>query len=193
MREEVTMYLDAPAEITEEEQLVAELELLGVRYLSRQTNYQATQVRPPAVLIADLIKQPDARVRCALIAVLLSRPDLATAVPAALPCLTTTERVTLKCFYTAAVLLQRQYAERLRPFMMKNWQWLPDLFSQELGLGENDSWPGKLAHLGEEHQRRTRTTVNWTGTYENVTRRLLHQWELVGSPSSGYSAIGRPV
>ncbi|MEW5988462.1 MAG: hypothetical protein AB1791_17675, partial [Chloroflexota bacterium] len=135
-RDKVATYLDAPVAITEEEQLVAELELLGVHYLSRQTDYQATQVRPPDVLITDLLRQPSARVRCALIAVLLIHPELSTAVPAALKCLAATESVMLKCFYTAAMLLQRQYADRLRPFIVKNWRWLPDLFSQELGLSE---------------------------------------------------------
>ena len=46
----------------EEEQVVAELELLGIRYLSRQTAEAATQVRPPERLLADMVRQPSARV-----------------------------------------------------------------------------------------------------------------------------------
>jgi hypothetical protein len=66
--------------VSEEETLVAELELLGICYLSRQTSYRAEQVRPPAQLIADLARQPSARVREALISVFLAHPQYAGAV-----------------------------------------------------------------------------------------------------------------
>ncbi len=49
--------------ISEEEYLVAELESLVGRYLSRQTAYLAEHVRPVDVLIAGLVCQPAARVR----------------------------------------------------------------------------------------------------------------------------------
>ncbi len=51
-----------------EERLVAELEQLGVRYLSRLTNEKARRVRTPHKLLADLVQQPSSRVRAALIA-----------------------------------------------------------------------------------------------------------------------------
>ena len=41
----------------QEEPLVAELELLGIHYLSRQTPDRAESVRPPAALPADLVRQ----------------------------------------------------------------------------------------------------------------------------------------
>jgi len=34
---------------TEEEKLVAELDLLGIRYLSRQTHYRSDRIRSPEV------------------------------------------------------------------------------------------------------------------------------------------------
>ena len=43
---------------TQEEQLVAEIEKMGIRYLSRQTGYQAKRVRTPQRLLADLLRQP---------------------------------------------------------------------------------------------------------------------------------------
>ena len=109
--------------LTEEEKLVAELELVGVRYLSRQTLYQATGVRPPASLLADLIRQPSARVRLAVIAVLLSHPEYAESIPSALARLSPMEQLALKLFYTAACLTQRRYADRLQHFMADCWQW----------------------------------------------------------------------
>ena len=43
--------------VNEEEKLVAELELLGIRYLSRQTLYHARSARPPENMLADLVQQ----------------------------------------------------------------------------------------------------------------------------------------
>ena len=66
-----------------EERLVAELETIGVRYLSRQTATQVGRVRSPARFLTDLIRQPNSRVRTAFIAALLARPDLAPTVSVA--------------------------------------------------------------------------------------------------------------
>jgi len=166
--------------MNEEETLVAELECLGIRYLSRQTALRVTQTRPPDVLLADLIRQPSARVRTAVIAVLLAHPEYAEAVPAALRRLSTHERLLLEFFYTAAMLLQREYAERLQHFVVPRWRWLPPL-PETTGawtLPAEGSSREKLAALGQAQRRWTQTAVNWPGTYENVARHLLRHWEL---------------
>ena len=100
-------------QFVEEDHLVAELDLLGISYLSRLGAERASSVRPPAQLVADLVRQPSARVREALIAVLLAHPELAAAVPAALAELSPPEQLTLRVFYTAAVLLQQEHANSL--------------------------------------------------------------------------------
>jgi hypothetical protein len=160
----------------EEERLVAELELLGIHYLSRQTPERAASVRPPADLLADLIRQPSARVRTAVIAVLLSHPDLVEALPAALERLSPPEQQTLLFFYTAAVLLQQQYAPQLQPYV--GWQPLPDRFAVDLGLPPGAPIRERLAALGRRQRQQTGKAVNWTGTYEQVVRHLLRSWEL---------------
>ena len=160
----------------EEERVVAELGLLGIGYLSRCTSGQAKYVRPPDILLADLVRQPSARVRAAVIAVLLAHPEYASAVPAALERLGPAERLTLRLFYTAAVLLQQEHANRLRDFVTG--QPLPDRFSAELGLQESAAPQERLVALGQQHRRRTRVHVNWTGTYESVAQHLLRSWEL---------------
>jgi hypothetical protein len=88
-------HLEAP---TEEERLVAELGLLDIRYLSRQTSFQPDRVRAPEVLLADLVRQPNARVRAAVIAVLLSHPEYAEGIPSAQERLGSAKRVTLQSF-----------------------------------------------------------------------------------------------
>jgi hypothetical protein len=160
----------------EEERLVAELELLGIRYLSRHTSDRAERVRSPDVLLADLVRQPSARVRAAVIAVLLAYPEYAEAMPAALQKLRPVERWTLRLFYTAAVLLQQEYAERLRSFMAG--QLLPDRFAVDLGLPDTASPRERLVALGQQHQQQTQAHINWIGTYESVVHRLLRSWEL---------------
>lgn len=163
--------------LSEEEELVAELHLLGIRYLSRQSAYQARQVRPPERLLADLVRQPHARVRAAVIAVLLAHPEYARAVPAALQHLAAPERLILQSSYLAAALLQREHVDRLRPLLGERWQWLPDLISKDLALPAEGAPRERLRALDQELRRRTQTQVNWMGTYEQVVQKLVRDWE----------------
>ena len=156
------------------------LELLGVRYLSRRSSYEASRVRPPETLLADLVRQPSARVRAAVIAVLLAHPEYAVAVPAALEQLPAAEQLTLQSFYAAAMFLQQEHAHRLRAFLGARWRPLPHLreVTRQLHLPD-DGTPGeRLAWLGREHQRWSGTMVNWTGSYEQVVRRLMRRWDM---------------
>lgn len=164
--------------VSEEEYLVAELESLGVRYLSRQTAYLAKHVRPGDVLIAGLVCQPTARVRNAVIALLLARPEYAGWVPGAIARLQPGEQTRLRILYTAAVVLQKEHAKILRSSLGIAWRLLPDLFAQELGVSTSQSPDKTLKRLGRLQQQETGAVVNWCGTYEDVVQRLLRQWEL---------------
>lgn len=161
-----------------EERLVAELEILGVGYLSRQSAVQVRQMRAPQQLLADLVRQPSSRVRTAVIAVLLARPGLSREVPRAVAHLEADEQLTLKLFYTAAVALQKKHAGRLQPFLGKRWEWLPDYYSAEFHLDIHQLPDEFLRALGAVHCQQTGVILNWTGTYENVAHHLLHRWEL---------------
>jgi hypothetical protein len=165
-----------------EERLVAELELLGVRYLSRLSAYRASGVRPPAILLADLVRQPSPRVRAAVIAVLLAHPEYADAVPRSLERLEPAEAFTLRAFYAAATLLQRQYAPRLRALMGARWRPLRPLgeVTTELNLPSRGTTLERLAALAGEHQRRSQKMVNWAGSYQQVARHLIRSWEVEG-------------
>ena len=166
-------------DISDEERLVAELEALGVRYLSRQTSYLAERPRPADALIAGLVRQPSARVRNAVIAVLLARPDYAASVPGALAQLQLDEQARLRVLYTAAVALQQEHARTLRLFLGPRWRPLPNLFARELGVpASNKSPQDTLKRLGRLQQQQTGAVANWQGTFEDVAQRLLRQWEL---------------
>jgi DNA-binding TFAR19-related protein (PDSD5 family) len=135
------------ADLQTEEQLVAELAGLGVRYLSRQSAEIARSVHAPHELLARLVCQPSSRVRLALIALLLARPDYARQVLRALKSLKQSDAQRLRFYYSAAVILQQQYAENLRAALGANWRQLPDLFADELGL-TGDSLATRLARTG---------------------------------------------
>lgn len=100
--------------LTSEEKLIAELELLGVHYLSRKTSFTAKRVRPYPVLFSDLMLHPSSRVRNALIAVLLAHPEIAEDIPSIINKLNPNNRFLLKILYTAAVALQKEYARSLK-------------------------------------------------------------------------------
>jgi len=143
----------------EEERLVAEQQLLGIRYLLRYTSERAVSVRPTEALLADLVRQPSARARTAVIAVLLAHPELAEAIPAALEHLMPVEAQTLCLFYTAAVLLQQQYAIRLQ--ILGAGQPLPERFAVDVGALPNATARERLGALGRRHRQQTGMAVNW--------------------------------
>lgn len=161
-----------------EERLVAELERVGIRYLSRQTAIQAKRVRSPQRLLAALIQQPSSRVRTAVIAIFLANPKFSGSLPGALERLSASERQTLKLFYTAAVYLQHKHALSLQAFLGERWQWLPDWYSAEMNIQSGQPPDELLTQLGLEQQRLTGIVANWAGTYENVAHHLIHRWEL---------------
>lgn len=163
-----------------EDRIVAELEHLSIRYLSRENGDALSEPRSPSTLLADLMRQPSARVREAVIAVLLLHPTYARAVPAALTQLEGSDQLALRFYFTASVLLQREYVDLLRPHLSEPWQWLPDLFSSELGIPGRGAPRERLERLGAAHRAHTGSTVNWTGTYENVAHKLIRRWQVEG-------------
>ena len=166
-----------PLSVASEEQLVAELETRGVHYLARQDSVQVARARSAQCLLADLVRQPTSRVRMALISLLLAHPNFGQAAPASLPALTKEQRSQLKLLYTAALLLQKEHAERLQSFLGDEWSWLPDWFSAELNLPPGTPQE-QLQTLARLQQQQTGMTLNWVGTFENAAHLLLHRWEL---------------
>jgi hypothetical protein len=164
------------ADLQTEERLVAELARLGVRYLSRQNTEAAETVYAPNELLAKLVCQPSCRVRSALIALLLARPDYARHVHLALKRLNQSDAQRLRFFYSAAVILQEQYAEILRAALGANFRQLPDLFADELGV-TGESPTARLQKLGRLQAQWSGENLNWAGTYENAALLLVRRWE----------------
>jgi hypothetical protein len=166
------------SKILTEEQTVAELALLGIRYLSQATDTKVDHTRPGEQLLADLVRQPSSRVRTAVIALLLEHPEYAAFIPAAVAKLRGSNRIALKLFYTAAVFLQRKYYLIFQELQGQAFQWLPDIFSAELGIPSDLSDGECLVALGLRHQALTGKFANWAGTYNNVACLLLRRRQM---------------
>ncbi len=158
------------------DELVAELNALGLHFVTGGEAITPARSLQPAELFAALAQQSDARLRLAIVALLLYRPELAPAVPDALTWLREPAQMTLKLFYTAAVLLQQAYADRLRR-LLGQYDSLPDFFSEELGVPVTDSPLARLRRLAECHRALSGLAANWLGTYEHAAERLFKRME----------------
>lgn len=172
------------------DELVGALDELGLHVLSG--GIKPSRVIPPAELVAGLVMQSDARMRLALIGLLLYRPDFALAVPLATSNLCVPhgapsprisvgrgpqacrghDLLTLKLYYTAAMLLQKKYHAQLSQ-LLGEYEQLPDLFSKELAVSAKGSFDARLKELGEQHKALVETGVNWVGTYHHGAKRLI--------------------
>ncbi|MEI7847617.1 MAG: hypothetical protein WCK35_17575 [Chloroflexota bacterium] len=69
-------------------------------------------------------------------------------------------RLVLECYYTAALFFQKKFSS-----LVEIKQAIPDLFSDELGLGQCPDLDVCLETLAARHQILSQSSVNWLGTY----------------------------
>lgn len=154
-------------------QLTNALQALGIRFvLGRQSNDESLHEQP-ARLIAALAESLEARLRLSLIPLFLQRPEFAAHARTAAGGLNPPARLTLQCYYSAAVWLGQTHRPRVQP--------LPDLFSRELGLQPGSDSRANLRELARRHEELSGAKVNWLGTYEHAARIWLKGLEWQGS------------
>src|SRR5262245_43754863 len=100
-------------EIQRDDELVGALDALDVPFLMNGVQNENALTITPAELLQGLAQSLDARVRSAIIPLLLRHPEFAHEARVAAPRVQGQPQYALECFYTAAMLLQRKYAERL--------------------------------------------------------------------------------
>lgn len=163
--------------MTSSEMLEHELHALGLHLIKGETSEMpySSQLSEEDLLIG-LAEHDDARLRMALIPLLLYRPEIADVVPNVLEDLKASGRKTIKLFYTSAVFLQEVHRDRLREFV-SNWKDLPDYFSVELGVPAGGSPQDRLRILGQRHRELTGKAANWLGTYQHAAKRLISRLE----------------
>lgn len=81
--------------------------------------------RRPVLLIAALAESDESRLRLSLIPLFLEHPEFSLHVKRAAKRLASKAWLTLQCYYSAAVWLERKYKRK---------GLLPDRFSQQLGI-----------------------------------------------------------
>ena len=153
--------------------LASELNRLGVPSVRGASGSAPAE---PAYLLADLAASREARLRVAIIPLLLWRPRLASAAPAAVERLSARAQTVLKCYYTAALLLHRKHARRLSALGAGR-QPLPDYFSRQLGLARTGGFDERLAALARRHAVLSGEAINWLGTYEHAADSFLARQE----------------
>jgi hypothetical protein len=153
------------------DELIATLESLGLHFVIGREQGEVAPV-PPAVLIAGLAEQTDARLHMALTALFLYRPYFADQVSEVLASLSPAAGQRLKIYYTAAVFLQQAYQEALEQVGLSG-QTLPDLFSAELDIPPEIPPQEALRRLGEYHRHTMGLAANWVGMYHHAAKRLI--------------------
>ncbi len=154
--------------------LTAELQAHGLQYL---VGPQAAPSSPRVTieeLLVGLARQQDARLRSALIPLFLQQPHVGEVVSLIMKQLRPQDQMTLKVYYTAAVILQNELEQKLREHIM-HWRPLPDHYSEELGVDCNASIDTRLQQLGARHAQLTGLTANWPGTYRHAAKRLIRR------------------
>ena len=156
----------------ETNQLIDNMNRIGVHFLVDASDPGLTHSLTPAALLAGLAAQSDARMRLALIAVLLQRPDYANHAHKTLELLDEPQQLTFKLYYTAAYYLQISYANRLND-VLGLYNKLTDYYSEELNIEKDNSVADELRQLAELHKEITGLPLNWYGTYNSAAQRVV--------------------
>ena len=155
-------------------QLVDALSVLGVPFL-RGGSGIATTVEP-GDLLAALATSDEARLRLALIPLLLAHPEFSAYVSALRKQLSPAADAILCCYYTAAYWLQQKHYARVLA-RTGPIQPLPDLFGAELDLVAYTDPDAALHALSARQQVLSGRVLNWSGTYEHAAQTWLRHLE----------------
>ena len=152
------------------------LDVLEVPFIAGGFRSPAFQMPQPAELMVSLATSEEARIRLALIPLLLCHPEFSHYVASTVRRMPPTVQTGFKCYYTAAMLLQQKHWKRLAA-LFGSVNPLPDLFSSELLVHSWSDPDGGLALLAERQTMLTGRAINWLGTYEHGAERLLRTLE----------------
>lgn len=145
------------------DQLTNALRALDIIFLmGRGKGGDASLHKQPARLIAALAGSDDARLRLSLIPLFLEHPEFAAHVRDVAQKLPPAPRLTLQCYYSAAVWFSHVYRAQGTV--------LPDHFSDELSLCPSEDPEENLRDLAKRHEELSSARVNWLGTYQHAAR-----------------------
>lgn len=144
------------------DQLTNALRALDVNFILGGKSKDASLHKKPARLIAALTESDESRLRLSLIPLFLEHPEFARYVRTVAKKLKPSARLTLQCYYSAAVWLAQKHQV---PDVS-----LPDYFSRELNLQPVADAEMNLRNLAERHRALSGKKVNWLGTYQHAAQ-----------------------
>ena len=151
-----------------EEQLVAELWARDVRFiLGTAPNHPP--MLSPAELIKGLAVSVETRLQLSLIPLFLRHPEFSTCAESVAKNLPLERQLILKCFYCAAVWLERKHLSQNN---------LPDLFSKDIGLSPTSDPDNNLLSLANRQKELSGSRINWAATYQHAADIWLKDLEL---------------
>lgn len=136
------------------------LHALGVNFLMGGRRADDSLHNQPDRLIAGLAQSDEARLRLSLIPLFLEHPEYVSHVRAVAKKLDPRARLTLQCYYSAAVWLAKKYHPQGTS--------LPDHFSKDLSLTPVDNPDENLRELAKRHKELSGSYVNWLATYQHA-------------------------
>ena len=142
------------------DQLANALHALGVNFIMGGKGDDESLHKHPADLIAALAQSDEARLRLSLIPLFLEHPEYAARVRSIAKRLDPSARLTLQCYYSAAVYLQKKH--------QTGGVTLPNHFSKDLNLTPIDDPEENLRALAKRHKELSHSFTNWLGTYEHA-------------------------
>jgi len=145
------------------DQLTDALRALDVNFILGGKSKDASLHKQPARLIAALAESDESRLRLSLIPLFLEHPEFATRVQNVAKRLNPSARLTLQCYYSAAVWLAKKY-------QLHKDKALPDYFSKQLNLHPTADPEENLRALAKRHNVLSGRRVNWLGTYQHAER-----------------------
>jgi len=140
-------------------QLSRALSALGINFIMGSDGRPTSLRKQPARLLAALAASDEARLRLSLIPLFLQHPEFAAYVPQAAELLAPPARLTLECYYSAAVWLGQEQQILL-----------PDLLSRELGIIVTNDPVENLRRLAQRHAELSGIKINWLGTYQHAAQ-----------------------
>jgi hypothetical protein len=141
------------------DQLTDALRALHVNFILGGNAHNSSLHKQPARLISSLAESNEARLRLALIPLFLQHPEFADYALDAAKLMDAPARLTLQCYYTAAMLLAQVHH---LPFS------LPDHFSKDIHLSLTADPLANLQALANRHSDLVGQAVNWMGTYQHA-------------------------
>jgi hypothetical protein len=144
------------------DQLTNALHVLGVHFVLGSQSKDRALHKQPVRLIAALAESNESRLRLSLIPLFLEHPEFSAHVRGVAKRLNPPARLTLQCYYGAAVWLGQKYQPDKKS--------VPDYFSRDLNLVPTNDLEKNLYELAKRHRELSGAQVNWLGTYQHAAQ-----------------------